>query len=585
VFLLIYLSGKSLPERSRGSEPKGQETAPAVGGVQLDLSQQAREVLQKFCHRCHGQNGTKEGGIDYILDLEKLVSRRKIIPSNPEKSTILRRIQKGSMPPEDETPRPGPTEIAILEQWIRNGVRQPTATRSFRTEKDVLTAIRDDLRRLPDADRSTRRYFTFTHLQNQTKTSAPGLATYQIALAKLVNSLSWRRDISIPEALDAEGTVYRVNLRDLDWDRRDLWREVLKAYPYGLRQEQNAIKELREAAEEVAALSGSPLPYVRADWFIATASRPPLYHTMLALPDNAGQLERILGVDAGKNIVNNQAKRAGFVKSGVSVHPRLIERHPIADGAYWKSYDFKTSDGPGNFFLFPLGPRFAGNPFEVHAFRHDGGEIIFNLPNGLQGYFLVDAEGRRINVGPIQVVRDKAEIAGGPEIVTGLSCMGCHRDGLISEGITDEVRKGHGLRGVARIKVEQLHPTSDEMGELFRQDRERFLRALGKAIGKVMPAGAVLEDAQKEPIAAVATRYLRNDLTLLDVASELGIENPEELRKGIEKSRALRETLGLRLLVEGGAIKRETWESFKGSFSTFQEVTRELDLGQPFRQR
>ena len=57
--------------------------------------------------------------------------------------------------------------------------------------------------------------------------------------------------------------------------------------------------------------------------------------------------------------------------------------------------DFKSNDNLGNLFRLPLGPQFADNPFPQQAFKHDGGEIIFNLPNGLQGYLLVNGKDAR----------------------------------------------------------------------------------------------------------------------------------------------------------------------------------------------
>jgi len=51
-----------------------------------------------------------------------------------------------------------------------------------------------------------------------------------------------------------------------------------------------------------------------------------------------------------------------------------------------------------NFSLFPVGPRNAFGDFSIDfGFLHDGGEIIFNLLNGLQAYFLTDARGNRLN--------------------------------------------------------------------------------------------------------------------------------------------------------------------------------------------
>ena len=92
---------------------------------------------------------------------------------------------------------------------------------------------------------------------------------------------------------------------------------------------------------EIQKMSNRKLVYMRADWFVATATRPPLYHTILRLPDNAVKLEEKLGVDIAGNFRRGRLMRAGFIKSGVSAQNRLIERHDSLYGAYWKSYDFK----------------------------------------------------------------------------------------------------------------------------------------------------------------------------------------------------------------------------------------------------
>ena len=68
--------------------------------------------------------------------------------------------------------------------------------------------------------------------------------------------------------------------------------------------------------------------------------------------------------------------------SGVSGQNRMVERHDAQFGAYWKSYDFKPNNTKSDLAQFPLGPVFKDHPFEKLAFEHDGGELIFNLPNG-----------------------------------------------------------------------------------------------------------------------------------------------------------------------------------------------------------
>ena len=95
----------------------------------------------------------------------------------------------------------------------------------------------------------------------------------------------------------------------------------------------------------ITSATDTPLPYVRADWFTFTASQPPLYDTLLQLPDDFQGLTQKFNVDLEANIKNFVAQRAGFQKSGVSQNNRLIERHPISTGYFWTSYDFGGSKG------------------------------------------------------------------------------------------------------------------------------------------------------------------------------------------------------------------------------------------------
>ena len=264
---------------------------------------------------------------------------------------------------------------------------------------------------------------------------------------------------------------------------------------------------------------------------------------------------------------------------------RLVERHEACYGAYWKSYDFRTSDGPGQPVRFPLGPVFEATPFDRQAFRHDGGEIIFNLPNGLQGYLLVDGKERRIDAGPMEVVSDSKQTSGTPLVVNGLSCMACHRHGMIR--FKDQVRDSHILGGEARDRVRQLYPVAEEMDRLVARDEKRFLDKLDEALG---PFLKVADDARKdirdftEPISAIGRWYLVQELTLADAARELGLEDGKSLQGIIQANPRLQE-LGLYPLTKGHTIKREVWESLEFITAPFQEAARELKLGTPVRQQ
>ena len=280
--------------------------------------------------------------------------------------------------------------------------------------------------------------------------------------------------------IDPARTVFRVDLRDYNWTAAT-WNMLFAVYPYGVRgAESRAIDQL----------SGSPLPYIRADWFVANASVPPLYHDILGLPKTVRELEQQLGIDAARDLEEEKnVARAGLRSSGVSSNNRVLERHTSPHGAYWKSFDFRSNLDDQNIFRDPL----RLNPA--------GGEIIFNLPNGLQAYLLVDAFGRRIDEAPIAIVSDRNN-ADDPIIRNGRSCMSCHFAGV--QPFKDDVRpvvQGLSFASFDREKALAIYPAQETLERLTERDRRRFEQAAGQL-------GALSVSAQAEPINALTRRFL-----------------------------------------------------------------------------
>ena len=552
------------------------------------LAVKARAVLKQHCSRCHHGEGSDGGDFDVLKDRTLSAARDGekpyVVAGKPGESYLFQRVEKGSMPPRSVSARPSDDDTAALRQWIEAGAPsfpEEAGGRPHVSQKVVLAAVRDHLRKA-DADvRPFLRYFSLSHLHNNPKVAEAELRTHRAALSKALNSLSWKPRIVLPRAVDRDQAVFALDVRELDWDKRDLWNEVLKGYPYGLRYDTQSDRELQDLDAEVSRLAGSEIPVVRADWFVATATRPPLYHTLLELPKTAGELETLLRVDVAQNFLRDRVERAGFRASGVSGQNRLVERHEAAHGAYWKSYDFKPGNPKADLAQLPLGPAFRDNPFANLAFIHDGGEIIFNLPNGLQGYLLVDGKDNRIDQGPEEVVNDSLKTSGTPAIVNGLSCMACHSHGI--RPFKDVIRDGHGLFGDARRKVEKLFPKVEDMDVRVREDSDRFLATLEKATASFV---RVDEDKNKdvrefpEAVGEVARRYRLTDLDLAAVAAELDFAKPEELRAAIERNPKL-QGMGLRtLLQENGVVKRQDWEAVQAR-SQFQRVAVELGKGSP----
>ncbi len=564
-------------------------TASPAEAADADLARQGVALLKQYCHRCHGVRFEVKG-YD-VLDRDTLVAKRGegekpyVVPGKPEDSEMWERVGvEKDMPPSGA--KPSDSDRDLFKRWIAAGAPFPVAEASARTvkaDRDVLATLRDHLGKARAEDRPHLRYFSFANLHNNRGVRDDELRLARGALAKLVNSLSTKPDVIVPRAIDADQTVFVVDERDLGWDESEAWKEVLAVYPYGLKHDKDSAREDRTLAEDVVEKAGTSMPFVRADWFIANASRPPLYHTLLDLPKRAMDLERTLKVDVEADFLRDKLARAGFAKSGISSHNRLVDRHASAQGAYWKSYDFRRSEGTGNLFKFPLGPVFEANPFPKQAFEHAGGEIIFNLPNGMQAYLLVDAKGDRIDAGPTDIVGDDDKTAGTSAVVNGLSCMACHRTGM--QPFKDTIRTGLAVSGGARAKVERLFPSQEGMAKLLAKDEARFLNALDQAAGAFLKQGDDKDKAIRdfpEMIGAVARGYLK-DLNADDVAAELALGDPKTLPALIRSNARLRQ-LGLGPLVDGGTVKRSEWDSLEGRFlSTFHEAALELELGTPFR--
>lgn len=520
------------------------------------LAIQARDLLVQRCGKCHGEFGgshTKQ----MLLDRTAMVRVQKIVDLNhPEESVLLTRVKDSSdpMPPAKAGLPLSKEEVDLLVRWIKAGAPDwklvPLPLLELVTTDQVLAAVMGDVQNTRPIDRPFLRYFTLTHLVNA-KASLEELTAHQTALSKLINSLSWAPTIHRPVPLGPGGSVFRIDLRHYKWSP-ETWQNITTNYPYALAYRQKNFASLRT-------LLNCEIPFVRADWFIAHAAVPPLYEAILGInyPTNAlARLEREkLQIDTTNNLATSpgvQVWRSGFIESGVSENNRIVERHESPYGAYWKSYDFKGNTGFRDIIRYPK------------SFRHDGGEMIFNLPNGLQAYLLVDKRGERLTNAPIEIVRDLQGIS--PQVSNGLSCMGCH-----SEGMKDFRSRAGQVREsiLTRRHSEDYYPEllalyaeAETINRLVENDRVRFVNA-------VFLTGAAA--GGREPILRLVEKFT-SSLDLDRAAAELGVQS-DVLTNAIQTDEALRASSMRLLTLTNGTLKRDLFEKL------FSRATVQLDLG------
>ena len=523
---------------------------------QQQIAQDAYAIFQQSCLICHGPDGAYKETL--LIEHNALIEKGTVVPGNPDASELYNRLLTTDTATRMPLGQPQLSTQAIdtIRNWILAGAPDWAATSTtngqFISPSEVLNTIETHLMSLSSFDRAFARYFTMTHLYNAGE-SAGILQEYRKGLFKLVNSLSWGVTVINPQPIDPQGTIFYIDLRHYEWDVNDGWGQIEAAYPYHISFDAPTQTTLRQQLGRLQTEMNSSIPSVHIDWFVATASLPPLYHDLLSLPLTDRELDTRLEVDVVRNLLNApgvRVWRAGTNDSGVSTNNRVLERHTSRYGAYWKSYDFAGSVGTQNIFTHPL------------SFTHDGGEAIFNLPNGLQGYYLVNASGSRLDGAPINIVSNPA--ASDPTVRNGLSCMGCHTEGM--KTFEDQVRsviESNTNPTYDKAQALRLYVEQSKMDTLLGEDMERYRVALVKT-------GGTVDDI--EPIQRFHEAF-EGPVDVAYAAAVVGLETEVFLNK-IKENAGL-QNIGL-LVLESGSMKRDAWTS------SFGDIVFALDFPEQF---
>ena len=522
--------------------------------AQQQIALDTYAIFQQSCLICHGPDGAYKESL--LMEHNALIEKGSVVPGNPDASELYNRLLNTDTAKRMPLGQPQlPVQsINTIRNWILAGAPDWAVTSTtdgdFSSPSEVLNTIETHVMSLAPFDRAFARYFTMTHLYNAGE-SVGILREYRKALYKLVNSLSWGVTVTNPQPIDSQGTIFYIDLRHYEWDRNDGWTKIEAEYPYHIGFDAPTQTALKAQLTRLQGEMKADIPSVHVDWFVAQASLPPLYHDLLDLPLTDKELETRLEVDVLRNLLNApgvRVWRAGTNNSGVSNNNRVIERHTSRYGAYWKSYDFAGSVGTQNIFTHPL------------SFTHDGGEVIFNLPNGLQAYYVTNASGFRLDDAPINIVSNPA--ASDPTVRNGLSCFGCHTEGM--KTFEDEVRpviESNATPAYDKAQALRLYVEQSEMDALLRGDMDRYrgaLEATGGAFGGIEPISRFHEAFQGPVDAAYAAAVVGLDAEAFQekIRENVGLQN-----------------IGLLVLdSENGSMKRDAWTS------NFRDILFALDF-------
>lgn len=458
-----------------------------------------KKLISKHCADCHSRGARQAQKFgDFLQDS---VLKKYLDGIEAERSELYQKVESGDMPKIEDGYFLGDAErlefLAAIKAWVNNnnqssGEKPVAINRVDRSNEDVFVKIERYLD--SQTNRNDIRFLALdSSLPGGRDVAAQNPQLIEYGIRKLMNSLSWAPRLAMPQRVEGTSLV-AIRLSEFGWDWYK-WNALASVYPYKRLMAGNA------GYQKLAAITQTDAPVIRGDWFLFHASRNQLYNYLLGLPTNLEDLEKILGINIERNYTSGSALRSGFRVSGVSANNRIIERHEIRSGAFWLSYDFSKSTLEGNIFKRPLGPKLSsGQRGDIDAFAHDGSEAIFNLPNGLQAYFLVNRNGNQLLEGPTEIVQDPDDIY--KVVRPGVSCMRCHNEGIIRK--QDEIFSDWQKRPFVDSKsilhdIQSLYQ-SEKINAAMEKDRQRFsgaLNSLGIPRNIKDPAGEVSKALQK----------------------------------------------------------------------------------------
>jgi len=491
----------------------------------------AENVLASNCGQCHGPALTPQqaqAGMNYIDDIDQLVSTGKIIPLNSAGSRIIQRMVRGEMPPVSSG-RPQVTEADIntVAQYIDNPRFWPdVAPTGGNCTDDEQLVDYDDLfqeinRDLSGEDNNDTPFYRYISITNRFTAGvcADALDKDRQGLVKMMNMLSIDAAIQEPLPVNADETLYRIDLRDFQWDRAvsvegqnfaDVWEAIAANNPY-------AVEFIGDDADDAKQDTVTAFPVMFADQMMDVAIIGNLYYAIIDV-DVAQPLANFIAndllIDVNQNIIDGDSIRAGTTKSRISRQDRLVQRDDIEvrGGALWQSFDFED-DANESIFEDPFG------------FAAGGTEAIFTLPNGMLGFIIADANDNIVEDSDILLDTNQNNF----RAITSVSCSNCHASGFIP--VVDEVLDVASANareiGLNRDEIEQLQElyiTPQAFARQVQEDSQGFYQSALQRANLPTQGG--------DPVSNVFLRF-DADMRLADAAGDLGLL-PDDLRQNLQ---------------------------------------------------
>lgn len=390
--------------------------------------------------------------------------------------------------------------------------------------------------RLPQFEREQTRFITCADQFNVD--GVDSVRECRDGVVKALNSISSEVDTADVQAVGPANSILMIRLDDFGLSRQK-WQLIENADPFKFTSQ-------TVRGQTLQFLTQSIRPIMNGHNFAETALNN-VYYGLTEVPDSFAAFQQKIGAnfqqafDDRDSDVNAWGMNESVITS--NRQHRLMIRTSSRDGSLWCTEDTDDQviapvliDGQlvnqKNLLEAPF-PSFARS---AKAFTFNAGECIFTLPNGMLGFALFDAAGRRQNFAPTNIVQDTASASRGLSgtIQNARSCTRCHAGGFIP--VRDSIGAHIASSASFNANDKQLGRIffkSAAIGDaMFKSDNSRFEKALRD----------INVDDREDPVNELVDK-LRLEQDARQVAGMLGITE-DELLGGLASSAAASATLG-----------------------------------------
>jgi hypothetical protein len=570
-------------------------------------------LFRQSCTDCHGK-GNAYGGLPDIFDVDEL-KRRGLITPSAEKSQLFLLVESGQEPPPDVfNPRTGQPnrpaafdKVDALRRWIDGGAPALRGNRSRIELDSYQQLLRVDLASISRAEQGSSVYIDFHAVYNNPNVSDAELAAYANATLKLLNGLdplSTRvqtngsgtavvvDDRGLPLAVRFAFPRYNLSRGDIDrivasTNRQDISNPFdcdVPAIPVGdfLQIASgddffNPINEnfestysnvvLRRLFQENGIIDPNDNdtlvfnPISKSE-FIANGFTNFSNFTLADVLEARGASLDDVDLLFNEGADTERFTRACLLNSSVSAANRCLDRFSLdqpSGGSAWVTWDALSIGSPNDnqdffraFFNGPANPPQAPIVRTENAFVADGGEVIFQLPNLMQGYAVYNGNLNLVTNPPTFAVLNPTDSEGG-NFISVRACSSCHQDFALPFSDTaykvaiDDINGNPTPDAGFLIKAVQPQEVWDFQ---VADDSARYLEELRQVYVARGESGAL-----PDGIYNLGSQY-RLDLSLEDVVADLGLLDVDDLLDTVANIPDLTADLHS---VYGGGISRENY--------------------------